>query len=106
MDVIETFADCEGQESAQVTLFLERTGEHVVSSRFGFRKTENQTEDDIEGLPLVDYLVRLLGQSIETDDDDEEQALDNEALDLICDAATSPNSEGTSSDEIHELYNV
>lgn len=95
MYVIEIFADNEGQEGAQVTLLLERTGQRVAISLFKSNTIENQTKENCEDLLLVDHLINLLARSLNTEDEDEERALEDEATDLICDAATSVDSEGT-----------
>lgn len=95
MYVIEISADNEGQEGAQVTLLLERTGQRVAISLFKSNTTENQTKGNCEDLLLVDHLINLLARSLNTEDEDEERALEDEATDLICDAVTSLDSEGT-----------
>lgn len=95
MYVIEIFADNEGQEGAQVTLLLERTGQRVAISLFRSDKIENQTKGNCEEVLLVDHLIKLLAQSLNTEDEDEERALEDEAMDPICDAATSLDLEGT-----------
>lgn len=112
MSVIQIFADNEGQEGAQVTLLLERTGQRVAISLFKSNTIENQSKGDCEDLLLVDHLIELLAQSLNTEDEDEERALEDEATDPICDAAMSLDSEGAAAEKSNQtaqeltLYDV
>lgn len=84
MEVVHIFGDHEDFESAQVTFRLCSTGEHIVISLF---KSEQVDSEAPEAVPEVDRLIRLLGQYLAADDYEEQQALEDEALDPIYDAA-------------------
>lgn len=99
MEVVEVFADNEGQEGAQVTMILERTGQRVAISLFKSNSTESRIKEGSEDLLVVDRLIKLLAQSLNTEDEDEERALEDEALDLICGVATSLDPDKTEQQE-------
>ncbi|KAK2613394.1 hypothetical protein N8I77_000312 [Diaporthe amygdali] len=92
MDVVGIFGDHDEYEGAQVTFRLEKTGERIVVSLFRSETTETSDEES-RSLPLVDKLIMLLGQSLVTDDDDEQQILMDEAVDPIYQAAEAIISE-------------
>lgn len=87
MDVVHISGDHDEFESAQITFQLHSTGDHVVVSLFRSDSTEEAIIDGTSALPLVDRLIRLIGQSMITDDYDEQQRLQDEALDPIYEAA-------------------
>ncbi|ROV89569.1 hypothetical protein VMCG_09951 [Cytospora schulzeri] len=69
--------------SAQVILKLNRTGECVAISLFqsSTAKELGAKKVDLKDLPVVDRSIRLLAQSLYADDYDEQQALEDEAMD-------------------------
>lgn len=87
MDVVHIFGDQEDFESAQVTFRLHSTGEHIVVSLFRSNKAEIAGSEAPEAVPEIDRLLRLIGQYLAADDYEEKQALEDEALDPIYDAA-------------------
>lgn len=89
MDVVHIFGDQEDFESAQVTFRLHSTGEHIVVSLFKSNKSEQVDSEVPKAVPEVDRLIRLLGQYLAADDYEEQQALEDKALDPIYDAAVT-----------------
>lgn len=86
MEVVEILGDLDAYESAQVTFRLQNTGEHIVVCLF--KSEARGTSDQVpDSLPLVDRLIMLIGRSLTTDDYGEQQALEDEALDPIYQAA-------------------
>ncbi|KUI74352.1 Protein kinase 3 [Cytospora mali] len=92
MDLVEIFGDHDEYEGAQVTFRLWTTGEHIVVSLF--KSDTIETPDKLPGrLPSVNQIIRLLGQSLTTDNYDEQKALEDEAVDPIYQAADAIISE-------------
>lgn len=87
MDVVHITGDHDEFESAEVTFQLHSTGDHVVISLFKSEPANEDTIDRTGARPLIDHLIRLIGQSLITDDYDEQQRLEDEALDPIYEAA-------------------
>lgn len=87
MDVVNISGDHDEFESAQITFQLHSTGDHVVVCLFKSDLTKEATVDGSGALPLTDHLIRLIGKSLITDDYDEQQRLEDEALDPIYEAA-------------------
>lgn len=87
MDVVDISGDHDEFESAQVTFRLNSTGDHVVVSLFKSDPTKEAANDRSGALPLIDNIIRTLGQCLITDDFDEQQRLQDEALDPIYEAA-------------------
>lgn len=88
MDVVEIFGERPGGEykGAQVTFQLESTGQLIIVSLFKSESTK--VSDQVpESLPLVDHLIRLITQSLATDDYEQQLALEVEAFDPIYQAA-------------------
>lgn len=86
MEVAEIFGDRDDHEGAQVTFRLGSSGERIVVSLF--KSSSTKMSDELPGsLPLIDQLIRLLGQSVMADDYDEQQDLEDKALDPIYQAA-------------------
>ncbi|KAJ4418793.1 hypothetical protein N0V82_005358 [Gnomoniopsis sp. IMI 355080] len=86
MEVVEILGDLDDHEGAQVTFRLENSGERIVISLF--RSIQTEAPDELIGsLPLVDQIIRLLGRSLMTDNYDEQQELEDKALDPIYQAA-------------------
>ncbi|KUI56634.1 hypothetical protein VP1G_04007 [Cytospora mali] len=86
MDLVEIFGDHGEYEGAQVTFRLWSTGEHIVVSLF---KSERQK-------PPMNSASR---SSLTTDNYDEQQALEHEALDPIYQAADANISESEAATE-------
>lgn len=87
MELVELFGGRDDYDGAQVTFRLHETREHIVVSLFKSDTTESSAKGP--GMPLVDRLIRLLAQSMATDDDDELEALQDEAFEPIHQAAKS-----------------
>ncbi|KAJ4395803.1 hypothetical protein N0V93_000017 [Gnomoniopsis smithogilvyi] len=86
MEVVEILGDREDHEGAQVTFRLVHSGERMVVSLFKSCST-GPSHEEAGKLPLVDQLLGLLSQSLMTDNDDEQQDLEDKALDPIYEAA-------------------
>lgn len=90
---VEYFADHYEHEGAQVAFWLPKTGERLTVSLFKSDTTEASDEASAN-LPLVNQLIRLLGQSAAaTDDHEKRRALRDEALETIYKALVSVISE-------------
>lgn len=82
MEVVEIFGDHDEYEGAQLTFRLQSTGELIIVSLFKSESTET-----FDNSPSVNQLIRLLGQSLVTDDYEEQQDLEDKVLDPIYEAA-------------------
>lgn len=93
------FADNEGQEGAQVTFLTEKSNERIAISLFKSNATEAQMNTGSELAQTIDRTVELLARSINAEDIDEADALQDEALDFIYAVADSIDPDSGISEE-------
>ncbi|KAL1855200.1 hypothetical protein Daus18300_011201 [Diaporthe australafricana] len=99
MYVIEVFVDNEGQEGAQVTFLTEKSNERIAISLFKSNTTKTQTNKGSEHAHAIDRTVELLAQSVDAEDEDEADALQDEASVVIYAVASSLDQDSAASEE-------
>lgn len=89
------FADNAGQEGAQVTFLADKSNERIAISLFKSNTAQAQKNIGPETAQIIDRTIELLARSMNADDEDEADALQDEALDVIYAVAGSidPDSE-------------
>lgn len=103
MYVIGVFVDNEGQEGAQVTFLTEKSNERIAISLFKSNTTETQMSIGPENAHTIDRTVELLARSMDAEDEDEADALQDEALDVIYAVAGSLDQDSGASEESSQL---
>lgn len=101
MYVVGVFVDNEGQEGAQVTFLTEKSNERIAISLFKSNTTETQMNRS--HAHTIDRTVKLLARSMDAEDEDEADALQDEALDIIYAAAGSLDQDNEASAESSQL---
>ncbi|KAG8169987.1 hypothetical protein KVR01_000732 [Diaporthe batatas] len=99
MDVIGVFVDIEGQEGAQVTFLTEKSNEHIAISLSKSNTKENRISRGSEDAHIIDHLIELLARSMDAEDEDEADALQDEALEVIYPVAKSLDQDSGASEE-------
>ncbi|KAK2596308.1 hypothetical protein N8I77_013204 [Diaporthe amygdali] len=98
LEVVEMIAGNDEQDGAQVTVVL--NGKRLAVSLFASTSTHDHTEASeahVEARETIDRTIGLISQSLSTEDFDEQQALEDEALQPILDAAKLLCAETTTS---------
>lgn len=103
MYVVEVFVDNEGQEGAQVTFLTEKSNERIAISLFKSNTTETHMKISPENAHTIDRTVDLLARSMDAEDEDEADALQDEALDIIYAVAGSLDQDSGASEESSQL---
>lgn len=103
MYVISVFVDNEGQEGAQATFLTEKSNERIAISLFRSSTTETRMDIGPENANTIDRTVELLAQSMDAEDEDEADALQDEALDVIYAVAGSLDQDSGASEESSQL---
>lgn len=103
MYVTEVFVDNEGQDGAQVTFLTEKSNERIAISLFKSNTTEHQMNGGPDNPHTIDHTVELLARSMDAEDEDEADALQDEALEVIYTVASSLDQDSGESEESNQL---
>ncbi|KAH8781265.1 hypothetical protein F5883DRAFT_709702 [Diaporthe sp. PMI_573] len=105
MYVIGVFVDNEGQEGAQVTFLTEKSNERIAISLFKSNTTA-QMNISPENARTIDRTIELLARSMDAEDEDKADALQDEALDVIYAVASSLDQDDGASEESSQPQNL